>query len=168
MINNLTRKAIYFLTGSSGSGKTTLLQNIAQTLPTNVAYFHFDSDASLEIEDWFNKAMNCVADIVILDGSKKPTEVIQVARQKGIVHLKIILIDCSHIERKRRLVEERLQPELDTLDMYAWAAYLRGQADVLELEIIDTTSASVRESTKQLLGSIERFSDEVLPREATQ
>ena len=75
--------------------------------------------------------------------------------------LKVVLIDCGHAERRRRLVEERRQPELDKLDMYAWAAYLRGQADALQLDIIDTTAASLAESSSELLKSIQNFLAEV-------
>jgi len=94
---------------------------------------------------------------LILEGSVKPTEVKEIAAQNSISHLKIVLIECGHEERKRRLIEDRDQPELDNLDIYAWAAYLRGQADALGLEIIDTTGAAVGESASKLIHSIERF-----------
>lgn len=41
--------------------------------------------------------------------------------------------------------------------MYAWAAYLRGQADALKLEIIDTTGVHLEDSIRALANSIERF-----------
>jgi HAMP domain-containing protein len=44
--------------------------------------------------------------------------------------------------------------------MYAWAAYLRGQADALKLEVIDTTNQGVTESIQELAASIGRFAEE--------
>ena len=107
------------------------------------------------------KAINSEADLVIFDGSVKPSDVRQAADRAGLPHLKTVLVDCSHDERKRRLVEERKQPGLDHLDMYAWAAYLRGQADVLGLEIIDTTSLTIDEGKNELLRSVINFLGEV-------
>jgi hypothetical protein len=46
---------------------------------------------------------------------------------------------------------------LDQLDIYAWAAYLRGQADALGLEVLDTTNQSVATSVQALAESIARF-----------
>jgi hypothetical protein len=84
---------------------------------------------------------------------------LEAARAAGLRHFHIVLVDCGHDERRRRLLEERRQPEWDQLDTYAWAAYLRGQADALGLEIIDTTGKPVSESVAMLAASIERFAE---------
>jgi len=62
----------------------------------------------------------------------------------------IILVDCSHAVREARLRTERRQPELASRDMAAWAAYLRGQADVLNLPVLDTSTQSVGAATDAL------------------
>ena len=100
------------------------------------------------------------AGLVALDGQVRPTVILDAAREAGFSDLHFTLIECSHGERRRRLVEARAQPELDKLDMYAWAAYLRGQADALQLEIIDTTSLSLKEAIDRLAGSIGHFAGE--------
>ena len=46
---------------------------------------------------------------------------------------------------------------MDQLDIYAWAAYLRGQADALGLEVLDTTTQSLETSVQALAESIARF-----------
>jgi len=46
---------------------------------------------------------------------------------------------CAAEERNRRLHVDRKQPELASAQMDTWAAYLKGQADALDLPIIDTT-----------------------------
>ncbi len=81
------------------------------------------------------------------------------ANQAGVSALHVTLLECSHAERRQRLIKHRTQPELDNLDMYAWAAYLRGQADALKLEIIDTANQSVMISTQALAKSIGRFAE---------
>lgn len=61
----------------------------------------------------------------------------------------IVLVDCDPDARSMRL-SGRGQPELATPDMDRWAAYLKGQADALELVVIDTTHVTVGEATDAL------------------
>jgi len=63
----------------------------------------------------------------------------------------VVLLDCSPEVRAARLRGPRQQPELATDRMDAWAAYLRGQADALGLDVIDTSELSV-EAVADLLG----------------
>lgn len=135
---------------------------MSRYLPGGISHYHFDDESNLSLDDWFSKAVSDTKAITILDGSKRPTDIQAVATQRGIAQLKIVLVDCDHTERKRRLTKEKFQPELDVLDIYAWAAYLRGQADALGLEIIDTTHASVGESSARLLESIKHFAGEAM------
>ena len=150
-------RAIFFITGSSGAGKTTLLRRIYKQLAPVAAYHHFDEAETKDFKTWLEHVVAGGAALNVLDASKSPTDLQAAVQALGIDKLNIVLIDCGHRERKRRLVKERNQPELDTLDIYAWAAYLRGQADALGLEVIDTTSASLEQSSRELLASIERF-----------
>jgi GTPase SAR1 family protein len=175
----MTNTALYFITGSSGSGKTTLLRSVIQSTYPNLSAYHFDDLGIPSREEmttkfggpaqwqahmvhkWIKKVAQVKdAGLVVLDGQARPTVIRDAAKKAGFSALHITLIDCSHEERRRRLIDERTQPELDTLDMYAWAAYLRGQADALGLEIIDTTHLHLAEAVQQLARSIEHFAEE--------
>jgi hypothetical protein len=176
----MTSNALYFITGSSASGKTTLLKRVVEsTFPALLAY-HFDDLGLPSLEEmnakfggpeqwqaynarqWIHKVAQLEpGSFAILDGQVRPTVILEAADQAGFSALHITLIECSHQERQRRLREERSQPELDKLDMYAWAAYLRGQADALRLEVIDTTPLSLEEATQRLASSIEQFALEM-------
>lgn len=175
----MTNSALYFITGSSGSGKTTLLKGVVESIFSNLKSYHFDGLGVPSLEEmntkyggpaqwqaynahrWIEKVAHLKnAGLIVLEGQVRPTVIIDAANEAGFSALHITLVDCSHEERQRRLVEERIQPELDKLDMYAWAAYLHGQADALKLEIIDTTTLSVEEAIQKLAGSIERFAEE--------
>ena len=61
-----------------------------------------------------------------------------------------MLVECRHEERNERLRGPRAQPELANAQMESWAAYLRGQADALGLERIDTSSTPLADSVARL------------------
>lgn len=86
---------------------------------------------------------------------------LEAARSAQLAAFHIVLIDCDHEERRRRLREERRQPELDHRDIYCWAAYLRGQADALGAEVLDTTGRDIVTATAELAQSIARFARRV-------
>jgi hypothetical protein len=86
---------------------------------------------------------------------------LEAARRAGLENFHMVLIDCDHAERRRRLIDDRRQPELDHLDVYCWASYLRGQADALGIEVLDTTGRDVETSTAALADSIARFAQRV-------
>jgi len=152
--------ALYFLTGSLASGKTTLLARVAQKYPA-LWTGHVDAAGSLgRGVEWVALAADPPPQrppLLVVDGQERPHVMLEAARRAGLPHFHVVLIDCGHEERRRRLIEERKQPEWDKLDTYAWAAYLRGQADALGLEIIDTTSRPLEDSVAELAASIERF-----------
>jgi len=153
----MTDAAIYFVTGSSGSGKTTLLKRIAEQLPNNIVVHHFDEEGVHDLDFWFDRVNSQKNKLHVLDGSIRPSDILDKSQKYTFSSVKIVLIDCGHDERKHRLVNLRKQPELDTLDMYAWAAYLRGQADILKLDIIDTADVSVEDSALELKNNIESY-----------
>ena len=62
----------------------------------------------------------------------------------------VVLVDCAYDERNERLRGPRGQPELATMQMDCWAAYLRGQTDALDLPVIDTTAVSPDEGAATL------------------
>lgn len=153
--------ALYFLTGSLASGKTTLLKRVVADHYPDLWTGHVDAVGSPgRGVEWVALAANPVASaspLLVVDGQERPHVMLQAARDAGLRHFHITLIDCGHEERRRRLLEERRQPEYDTRDTYAWAAYLRGQADALGLEVIDTTGKELSASTTELADSIQRF-----------
>ena len=171
--------ALCILTGASGSGKTTLLKRVVKTYFPDLSYYHFDDIGVPTLEEmqddfggpdnwqahatrlWLKKIALSNAPLTVLDAQVKPSLLKGAADRYGLFKLNTVLIDCGHEERRNRLIHNRSQLDLDTLDMYAWAAYLRGQADALELEIIDTTLATTEESAKELAQSIEGFSQRV-------
>jgi energy-coupling factor transporter ATP-binding protein EcfA2 len=171
--------ALYFITGSSGSGKTTLLKGINKTIYQNLQIYYSDEFCVPSIEEmnvkfgspeqWqahnihqlIMKADHSTGEnLVVFDVQARPTVILDEAKKAGEFTIHITLIECSHEKRRKRLLEYRTQPELDTLDMYAWASYLRGQADALKLEIIDTSNQSVDESIRELAKSIGSFAEE--------
>jgi hypothetical protein len=152
------RLALYFVTGSSGSGKTTLVRRVVTEVYPALRAFHVDDPGVKDhARAWIEHAAKGPEELLVVEGQERPHVVLAAARDLGIRAVNVVLIDCGHAERRRRLLDERKQPELDRLDVYAWAAYLRGQADALGLEIIDTTEKSVAESANVLAASIGRF-----------
>ena len=99
--------------------------------------------------------------MLVVDGQERLHTMVEAARAAQLASFHMVLIDCDHEERRRRLLEDRRQPELDTRDVYCWAAYLRGQADALGTEVIDTTALGVASATAALAESIARFAESV-------
>ncbi len=176
----MNRHALYFITGASGAGKTTLLKGVAERVYPNLRVHHFDEDhiipsieeMKVQAEDpaewqayhtrrWVEKITQSEpAGLIVFDAQARPAVLFDMVNDIGFSAIHIVLIDCAHAERRRRLLEDRAQPELDTMDMYIWAGYLRGQADALRLEVIDTTAKSLTEAIQALASSIGRFADE--------
>ena len=73
----------------------------------------------------------------------------EVLNQAGIV-TQVVLVDCDPVKRNERLHMDRGQPELANPQMDCWAAYLRGQADALNLSIIDTSNDPIDKSLIEL------------------
>jgi hypothetical protein len=88
-------------------------------------------------------------ELAVLDTQIRPHRAQEVLDQAGVEHSQIVLVNCEHVIRNERLVNERKQPELANPQMDCWAAYLRGQADALNLSIIHT-DASTDECVKTL------------------
>jgi molybdopterin-guanine dinucleotide biosynthesis protein len=173
MSNPVSRRqqpAILFVTGASGSGKTTLVKALAARGRIGVRCYFFDSigvPTPAEMDRDFGSGEAWQADatrrwvealaaetpagaVSVLDGQIRPSTLRKLLARFPDLAVDIVLIDCSSEERRRRLRESRGQPDLATPEMDAWAAYLRGQADALELAVIDTTAVSVDEALDRL------------------
>ncbi|MDJ0755278.1 MAG: hypothetical protein QNJ45_17270 [Ardenticatenaceae bacterium] len=175
----MSKNALYFLTGSCGSGKTTLLKGVVASYFPHLTHYHFDDLGVPSLQEmnerfggpeawqahnaqqWMRRVATSEAKLTVLDGQIRPTVLRQAAAEVDVAAVHITLIDCNHDERRRRLLEDRSQPELDQLDTYAWAAYLKGQADALNLEVIDTTNVPLEKSIRELAASIELFASQI-------
>ena len=155
--------AILVVTGASGSGKTAAVHTLdARALP-GVRCYYFDTIGvpsreemerdfgggenwqALTTERWLERlaADPDRAEVYVLDGQTRPSFVSWAAGRIAVEIVHIVLLDCAPSVRNRRLIELRRQPELANPDMDCWAAYLRGQADALDLPVIDTTSLEI-------------------------
>jgi len=159
--------AILVVAGASGVGKTATVQAIAARSMPGVSCFHSDSIGvpSPEVmaeefggpESWQRDAtgrwitwlvaLDDSTRIAVLDGQTRPSFVEEAMRRAAVgsaaIRHQIVLLDCDPEVRARRLAGPRQQPELNSSRMDNWAAYLRGQADALNLPVVDTTKQTV-------------------------
>src|SRR5262245_30330671 len=155
--------AVLVVTGASGSGKTTMVRALeARALP-GVRCYYFDAvgvpaPEVLERELGSSESWQAVttrawldrlatdpdgADVYVLDGQTRPSVVRSASARAGTDLVRLVLLDCAAHARHARLAGPRGQPELTNARLDRWAAYLRGQADALELPVIDTTNIGV-------------------------
>ncbi|MFL5617442.1 MAG: hypothetical protein ACJ79A_03500 [Gemmatimonadaceae bacterium] len=154
--------AVIVVTGASGAGKSTLVRGLAALGLPDVGCYELDSigvPSSAEIvarfgsgeafqawalDEWIARlARN--ADrvrVAVLDASVRPRAALDTLARHGVVSGAVVLVDCAYGERNARLRGPRGQPELATPLMDTWAAYLRGQADALDVPVLDTTGAT--------------------------
>jgi hypothetical protein len=170
--------AILVVTGASGSGKTTTVRALeARALP-GVRCYYFDAVGvpaaeALEREFGSPQSWQAVttrawldrsaadpdgADVYVLEGQTRPSFVRNAVARTVLV--RIVLLDCAAHARDARLAGPRGQPELSNPRMDCWAAYLRGQADALELPVIDTTNLGVDAAVDALIVHVERLRTE--------
>ena len=163
--------AILVMTGASGSGKTTLLRSLEAMEIPDVACFQCDAiydelpgevwagcaaaqDAILE--HWVKRALDQPAlELAVLDTQIRPQEALAVLQRLGIEVHQVVLVECEQAEREARLRGARAQPELVSPQMENWAAYLRGQADALGLDRVDTSRAPISASRAWLSSLVE-------------
>lgn len=173
--------AILIVTGASGSGKTTTVRALeARALP-GVRCYYFDavgvpapealerefgspeSWQALTTRAWLDRlaADPDRADVYVLDGQTRPSFVRSAVQCIGTAALvRVVLFDCAAHARHVRLAGPRGQPELSNPRMDCWAAYLRGQADALELPVIDTTNLGIDAAVDALTVHVERLRTE--------
>jgi energy-coupling factor transporter ATP-binding protein EcfA2 len=163
--------SILVLTGASGSGKTTLLQALDTMEISGVACFQCDAiygdlsegvrsnretaqDAILEY--WVKRALGDPAvGLAVLDTQIRPHKALALLRRLGIGVHQVVLVECEQAVREARLRGSRNQPELANPQMENWAVYMRGQADALGLDSINTSDALVSTSLARLRGIAE-------------
>jgi hypothetical protein len=96
--------------------------------------------------------------VAVLDAQTRPSFVFDAARQAAAGDVHVVLLDCSPEVRAARLRGPRQQPELADARMDQWAAYLRGQADALQLPVVDTSPLTVPEAAQHLEEIVRRLS----------
>jgi predicted kinase len=157
--------AILVLTGASGAGKTTLILKLNELDIPGVEAINCDrvkveADATDPQSDvlryWIShlRQQGAGIEVAVLDTQIRPHRAMEVLKQAAIVHWQIVLVNCDTVKRNERLHNERNQPELANPQMDCWAAYLRGQADALNLSIIDTSTEPIEQSLSQLEGLV--------------
>lgn len=139
---------IFFIIGASGSGKTTTVKAIERMQLPDFTILYFDSIGvpSLEEmikyyggpEEWQKiKTAEWIGQIrekflsstnILFDGQTRPTFIEKGCISENIASYKVILLDCSDEERKRRLLV-RSQKELADENMMNWARYLRKECE---------------------------------------
>jgi dephospho-CoA kinase len=160
----LRSPAILILTGASGAGKTTLTLKLNELAIPGVEGINCDR-VKIEVDETAGSTDPQVArlrywisqlskpetriDLAVLDTQIRPHLAQAVLNQAGIV-TQVVLVDCDPVKRNERLHMDRGQPELANPQMDCWAAYLRGQADALNLSIIDTSNDPIEKSLIEL------------------
>ena len=164
---------VLVVTGASGAGKTTLVRGLEDRALPGVSCHYFDSVGVPSAEamerdfgggpgwqeattrTWITRLSSRSDRVAVLDGQTRPSFARMAFRHAGLRQGAIVLIDCTATERNHRLKGARAQPELATAQMDTWAAYLRGQADALNLPIIDTTHLPAEAALDELVGLVE-------------
>ena len=64
---------------------------------------------------------------------------------------RVLCVECDEFTRTRRLVHDRLQPELANESMMGWSRYLHLETVEAGYEILDTTNLSLVDSAGVVL-----------------
>lgn len=164
---------IFFIIGASGSGKTTTLNAIERMKLPGLTTLYFDSIGVPSLqemteyyggpEEWQkSKTTEWITRIrdqflfstnILFDGQTRPKFIEETCVSENITSYKVILLDCSDEERRRRLFI-RGQKELADENMMNWAKYLRKECEQRRYRIIDNTKLNEKETVSQLLEEI--------------
>jgi dephospho-CoA kinase len=153
------------LTGASGAGKTTLTLKLHELGIPGVEGINCDR-VKVEVDEsgnsgdlqaarlrhWISELSKAETkiELAVLDTQIRPHRALEVLSKAGVEYKQIVLVDCDPTTRNKRLHLNRSQPELANPKMDCWAAYLRGQADALNLSIIDTSDDPIEKSLQAL------------------
>ena len=168
--------AVVVVTGASGSGKTAAVRALDARGLLDVRCYYFDAVGvpsreemdrdfgggeqwqALTTQRWLDQFASDPdgAEVYVLDGQTRPSFVRRAAERAGISVARVVILDCAPPVRHTRLTELRGQAELSNSRMDCWAVYLRGQADALDLPVIDTTSLRTEAVADALAVYVER------------
>ena len=160
---------IIAITGASGVGKTTAMQYLAKSLlpERELKIFHFDDmglpnwDEVEDVKQWQEEATLDWVDRlvqvaraeqvhVLFEGSTEIKFFIQGFEKNGYADYKILLFDCREETMRERLIQ-RGQPELYHPDMVGWLHYLRREAVVYGVDIVDTGEMGIEEIGQRIV-----------------
>jgi broad-specificity NMP kinase len=159
---------LVILTGASGAGKTALVARLRELAP-NIECLHFDSKGVPSLDEmirdhgspeswqrartreWINEIGRVYSRDrpIVFEGQMRIAFVRDALNAAGL-SATIVLVDCDDAERRRRLIEDRGQPELATDEMLNWAAFLRREAQEVGARVLDTTSLSKLEAAENV------------------
>lgn len=165
-------KPFVILTGASGVGKTSVAQSIEDLrtailvyqgdrigLPSDeimAGYGHTDEAGGPTQRGFALYWIGIIADQlkdgrpVLLETQCRIAFLREALSVHEITEARIMLFECSDESRETRL-RQRGHPELANEQMSDWSRFLHEEAEELELEIVDTTDLSLRESTARVL-----------------
>src|SRR5262249_40394561 len=157
----MTTPSILVVTRASGSGKTATVRALEARALSGVRCYYFDSAGVRSAESWGSggpegwQAVTTTewirrlaadpdgAEVYVLDGQTRPSFVRSAVEVIHGAHVRVVLLECAPAVRHARLVGPRGRAELSNPQMDSWAAYLRGQADALNLPVLDTTNLGI-------------------------
>jgi hypothetical protein len=115
--------------------------------------------------EWLARLSGLSEDVrlAVLDPQTRPSFVFSAAARVVAGTAYVLLVDCSSEVRAARPRGSRQQPELVNVRMDHWAAYLRGQADALDLAVIDTSLLTVTEAAQKLEEIVRRLIESDAP-----
>jgi len=165
--------SLVIMTGASGSGKTAIAETIEANHPS-ITVFRFDTVGvpSAEIMatfgtghqpggawqramtlHWFERIASTLAAgrSVLFEGQMRIAFIEEALNTFAIRNARILCVECDDTTRIRRLMHDRLQPELADEGMLGWSRYLHQEAIEAGHEILDTTNLSLNESVRRVL-----------------
>ena len=158
----ILKPRLLFVLGASGAGKTAAVQTLERRELAAVRCYYFDTigvpppeemerqwgggdrwqeDATRRWIERLSRETTPTA-VSVLDGQTRPTFIAPPATAAGATY-RIVLLDCTPAVRATRLRDGRSQPELVTERMENWAAYLRREACMHGLPIVETSQLSI-------------------------
>ena len=164
---------LVIMTGASGSGKTAIAKAIEVDHPS-ITVFCFDTIGvpSAEVRatfgighqpggawqramtlKWFEKIESALAagKTVLFEGQMRIAFIQEALATFAIKDARVLCVECDEFTRTRRLVHDRLQPELASESMMGWSRYLHREAVEAGYEILDTTNLSLADSAGVVL-----------------
>jgi hypothetical protein len=85
-----------------------------------------------------------------MEGQARFHFVKEACEKYGVARYTIVLIDCDWKKMRLRLTYQRQQPELVTNQMRNWANFLRKQAGIHKIPIINTSIATLFEAVQTI------------------
>lgn len=169
--------ALVIMTGASGSGKTAIAQAIEEMCPL-VTVFRFDTIGVPSPEamaafgnghqpggawqramtfEWLERIAPLLGEgkTVLFEGQMRVAFLREALHACKIAGARILCVECDEATRRRRLVQDRLQPELANERMMSWSRYLHQEAVEAGCEILDTTQLSLSDSARYVLSVLQ-------------